>query len=343
MPSSSWRLLGLVAIFRNVTDLLELRALHGLVRHGSWSKTATELGLSRVRLQRVISSLEQRLGVSLIGPSPSVALTDEGLAYYKRTSSVLDALTKAEATLRQNIPLPTGKIRITAPVVLGLAYVAPAIGRLRELYPDLAIELSVTDRFVDLRDENFDLAIRAGSNFDSRLTAQTLCVNRRVLVASPSYVETRGAPQEPEDLANHECILFTPFANQGEWRLQGPRGDIAVTVSGALSTNNGYVLNSFAEQGLGITLGATLSLAPALLEGRLVRVLPEYELERTHIFAAYPANSEVPFRVSAVIEFFAKEFSDPPVWDQQLAGRVEGFGDPKLAKSKTKPKPRRQK
>jgi DNA-binding transcriptional LysR family regulator len=308
-----------------VTDLLELRALHCLVRHGSWAKAAKELGMSRVRLQKVLSNLEQRLGVSLLGPSPSVVLTDEGLAFYKRTTAALDALTNAEATLLRHTPTPNGKVRVTAPVVLGLAYVAPAIGRLRQRYPELALELSLTDRFVDLRDENFDLAIRAGAPFDARLSARPLCTNRRVLVASPSYVETRGAPQTPDDLTQHECILFTPFTNQGEWKLQGPRGTVAVQVSGQLATNNGYALNNFAEQGLGITLGATLSLAPALLAGRLVRILPEYELERTQIFAAYPATSEPPIGVSAVIEFFAREFCDPPVWDRQLADKVPGF------------------
>lgn len=340
MIHESLALLQPAGIFRKVTDLLELRALQCLVRHGSWSKAAKELGMSRVQLQRVISSLEVRLGVSVFGPSPGVALTDEGLALYKRTSGALDALTKAEAALRRDTPQPRGKVRITAPVVLGLSYVAPAIGRLRELYPELAIELSVTDRFVDLRDENFDLAIRAGSNFDSRLSAQTLCANRRVLVASPTYIEAHGAPKEPEDLTNHECILFTPFTNQGEWRLQGPR-EVSVTVSGQLSTNNGFVLNSFAEQGLGITLGATLSLVPALLAGRLVRVLPEYELERTHIFAAYPATSEVPLCVSTIIDFFAKEFSDPPIWDQQLAGNAIASQAPPAAKKARKPSQRR--
>lgn len=306
-----------------MTDLLELRALHGMVRLGSWAKAAKELGVSSVELQRLISNLEGRLGVSLVGPPPSAALTDEGIAFYKRTSSALDALTKA--SLAKHALRPSGKVRMTAPVVLGLAYVVPTIGRLREQYPDLAVEVSLTDRFVDLRDENFDLAIRAGTAFDARLSASVLCTNRRVLVASPHYISTKGAPQTPEELANHECILFTPFTNPNEWKLHGPAGDVVVQVSGQLSTNNGYALNDFAEQGLGITLGATLSLGPALLAGRLVRVLPEYELERTQIIATYPSTAELPLRVSTIIDFFAKEFGDPPIWDRQLAGKVAGF------------------
>lgn len=308
-----------------MTDLLELRALHGVVRFGSWAQAAKELGLSLAEVQRLIANLEGRLGVLLVGPPPSAALTDEGIAFYKRTSSALDALTKAEASLVQHVPTPSGRVRITVPVVLGLAYVAPAIGKLRELYPDLAVELALTDRFVDLRAENFDLAIRAGTAFDARLGARVLCTNRRVLVASPSYISTNGAPQTPEELADHECILFTPFANPTEWKLHGPSGNVVVQVSGQLSTNNGYALNNFAEQGLGITLGATLSLGPALLAGRLVRVLPDYELERTQIIATYPATTELPLRVSAVIDFFAEEFGDPPIWDRHLAGKVPGF------------------
>jgi DNA-binding transcriptional LysR family regulator len=308
-----------------VTDLLELRALHCVVRLGSWAKAAKELGVSSLEVQHLIANLEGRLGVLLVGPPPSAALTDEGIAFYKRTSSALDALTKAEASLVQHAPAPSGKVRMTAPVVLGLAYVVPTIGRLRELYPELAVEVSLTDRFIDLRDENFDLAIRAGTAFDARLSARVLCTNRRVLVASPRYISTKGAPQTPEELANHECILFTPFTNPNEWKLHGPSGDVVVQVSGQLSTNNGYALNGFAEQGLGITLGATLSLGPALLAGRLVRVLPEYELERTQIIATYPAAAELPLRVSTIIDFFAKEFGDPPIWDRQLAGTVEGF------------------
>lgn len=308
-----------------MTDLLELRALHGVVRHGSWAKAAKELGVSALEVQRLIANLEGRVGVLLVGPPPSAALTDEGIAFYKRTSSALDALTKAAASLVKHAPTPTGKVRMTAPVVLGLAYVVPAIGRLRELYPELAVEVSLTDRFVDLRDENFDLAIRAGTAFDARLSARVLCTNRRVLVASPGYIAANGAPQTPEELANHECILFTPFTNPNEWKLNGPAGDVVVQVSGQLATNNGYALNAFAEQGLGITLGATLSLGPALLAGRLVRVLPEYELDRTQVIATYPATAEPPLRVSAVIDFFAKEFGDPPIWDRELAGKVPGF------------------
>src|SRR6185436_657556 len=161
--------------------------------------------------------------------------------------------------------------------------------------------------------------------FDARLATRRLCTNRRVLVASPAYLEKHRAPQQPEDLSDHDCILFTHFTHQGQWRIQGPDGAVDVPVSGMLSTNNGYVLNNLAEQGLGITFGATLSLAPALLAGRLVRLLPKYEMDETGIFATHLPAEETHSGVGAVVDFFAEHLKDPPSWDRKLAGKVPGF------------------
>jgi DNA-binding transcriptional LysR family regulator len=309
-----------------VTEILELQALHALVKHSSWTKTAQALELSRGELEQIVARLEQRLRVRLLEPDlEQVTLTEAGMAFHARTSQALDDLAKIEAALRQGTVKPSGKIRITAPVVLGQTYVAPLIRQLREVYPDLAVQLTLMDRFVDLVHENVDLAIRVGSSFDARLVAHRLCSNRRVLVASPQYLEERGAPQHPQDLTEHECILFTSFVNPQEWRVSGPDGVVTVPVSGMLSSNNGYVLNSMAEQGLGITFGATLSVAPALMAGRLVRVLHDYEMEQTEIFAAFPATDRLPTKVSAVVDFFAGHLTDPPAWDRQLAGKVPGF------------------
>jgi DNA-binding transcriptional LysR family regulator len=309
-----------------VAEILELKVLHCLVQQLSWSKAAAELGLTRDEIARIMARLEQRLGVALLDrDGEAVSLTEAGSAFHARTGQALDELAKAEAALTSAEVQPIGKLRISAPVVLGQAYVAPLLKRLRQRYPELSIELSLMDRFVDLIHEHVDLAIRAGSPFDSRLSSRRLCKNRRVLVASPAYLEQHGTPQTPEDLCSHECILFTGFANSREWRLTGPSGTTALLVSGMLSSNNGYVLNTLAEHSLGITFGATLSLAPSLLAGRLVRVLSPYEMEETAIFAVYPATDRLPTKVAAVVDFFAEQLTDPPVWDRQLVGRAPGF------------------
>jgi len=309
-----------------MTDLLELKALHCLIRLGSWSKAATELGVTRSHLRQTVSRLQQRLGVKLLDrEAGEVVLTEAGSAFHARTIKALDELAKVEAVLQKTTVRPSGKVRVSAPVVLGQMYVTPLVGKLRRRYPELALELTLTDRYVDLAHEEVDLAIRVGSPFDARLATRRLCTNRRVLVASPDYLERHRAPRHPEDLSDHECILFTHFTHQGQWRINGSNGAVTVPVSGMLSTNNGYVLNNLAEQGLGITFGATLSLAPALLAGRLVRVLPDYEMEETGIFATHVATDEMLSPVSAVIDFFAEHLTDPPSWDRKLAGKVPGF------------------
>jgi DNA-binding transcriptional LysR family regulator len=309
-----------------VTDILELQVLHSLAEHESWQRAAHAIGADVARLREVMEGLELRLGTRLVQDSGAgLTLTAEGLSFHARTQRILEGLAEVEAAVGNKSRLPTGKLRISAPTVLGTSYVAPLLKGLRERYRDLAVELSLNDRFVDLVHENVDLALRAGSPFDSRLTARRLCVNRRVLVASPAYLAKHGAPEHPSDLAEHECVLFTGFANPQEWRVTGPEGTVSVGVRGQMSSNNGYVLNTLAEQGEGVTFGATLSLAPALLAGRLVRVMPQYQMEETAIFAAYPAAVRPPLKVRAVVEFFAEHFSDPPTWDRQLDGHVAGF------------------
>jgi DNA-binding transcriptional LysR family regulator len=309
-----------------VTEIIELKALHCLVKQTSWAKAALELGQSRAELEQIILRLERRLGVKLLQTeTEQVTLTEAGIAFHLRTAQALDDLAKIEAALRQDTVKPSGTLRISAPVVLGQSYVAPLIKQLRQRYPDLAVQLSLMDRFVDLIHENVDLALRVGSPFDGRLTAHRLCTNRRVLVASPEYLKEQGTPERPEDLTEHECILFTGFVNPQEWRIKGPDGTTVLPVSGMMSSNNGYVLNTLAEQGLGITFGATLSLAPSLLAGRLVRVLSTYEMEETGIFAVYPSTDRLPSKVRAAVEFFSEHWTDPPSWDRQLAGKVLGF------------------
>lgn len=309
-----------------MTEIAELRALHSVAQHGSLEKATHELGIDVEALRTIIERLQARLAVRLLEEGAhGVSLTEAGVAFVDRTAPVLDSLLDVEALLRNTKAQPRGKLRISAPVVLGQLYVAPLVQKLRQRFPDLAVELSLMDRFVDLVHEQFDIAIRAGSPFDARLAATRLCTNRRVIIASPKYLEVKGTPRSPEELSRHECILFTSSGVSRQWRLSGPDGSVTVNVGGMLSTNNGYVLNTLAEQGEGITWSPTLSIATALLDGRVVRVLPDYELEDNGIYAVYPAAERLPPKACAAVDFFAEHFPDPPAWDLALAGKVPGF------------------
>jgi len=155
--------------------------------------------------------------------------------------------------------------------------------------------------------------------------ARRLCTNRRILVAAPCYLERAGTPQTVAELARHQCVLFTAFARPSEWKLIGPDGPVTVSVGGRVAADNVEALTTVAKQGLGITVGATQSVAPALLSGQLVRVLPDYQFEQTAVFAVYPSARQLSVKVRATVDYLAKKLVDPPSWDQSLAGKIPGF------------------
>jgi DNA-binding transcriptional LysR family regulator len=309
-----------------MNEILEIKALHSLVKQSNLDKAATELGLAATEVEQLLSQLERRLGVALINrEGGQLRLTEAGIVFHGSTARVLDDLEQAEADIHDTQVQPSGRVRLSVPVVLGQRGILPLVPELRRLFPKLALELLLVDRYVDLIHEEVDLAIRVSGLDDPRLKSERLCANRRLLVASPRYLQERGAPTSPAELAKHECILFSSFADPKRWRLTGPDGHECVAVSGLVSTNNGIVLAALAEQGLGIAFAPTLCLVPALLDGRLVRVLNEHELEQTSIVAVYPSCERVPARVSVVIDFLKTKLSDPPSWDRMLMGKVPGF------------------
>jgi DNA-binding transcriptional LysR family regulator len=309
-----------------MAETLELEVFHCVVKHASYAKAAEELSLSPSGVSRIVTRLEERLGARLVQRTTrKLSLTEAGTAFHARTAQVLLDLAEAEAELRETTLRPRGTLRVTASVVFGQLHVAPLLEGLLGQYPELGIDLSLTDRFVDLIDEGVDLAIRVGALPDSQLMVRRLCTNHRVLVASPSYLERRGTPSQPSELASHDCLVFTQFSRPREWRLVGPNGTSSVTVTSRVASNNPLALIETAKRGLGITIGATLAIGPALLSGELVRVLPDYEFEPSAIFALYPSARQLSTKVRATVDFLAQHLNDPTSWDHSIVGRVPGF------------------
>jgi DNA-binding transcriptional LysR family regulator len=309
-----------------MAETLELEVFHCVVKHSSYAKAADELSLSPSGVSRIVSRLEERLGARLMQRTTrKLSLTEAGAAFYARTVQVLTDLAEAEAEAREATLRPRGMLRVTASVVFGMMHVAPLFESLMRQYPELSVDLSLTDRFVDLIEEGIDLAFRIGALPDSQLVARRLCTNHRVLVASKSYLDEHGTPTQPSDLARHDCLVFTSFTRPREWRLQGPDGPASVIVNTRFASNNPSVLTDTAKRGLGITLGATLAIAPALLAGELVRVLPQYEFEPSAIFAIFPSARQLSTKVRATVDYFAQNLKDPTTWDCELQGRVPGF------------------
>jgi DNA-binding transcriptional LysR family regulator len=309
-----------------LTETQELLVFQAVAKHASYARAADEMGLSPSGVSRIVSRLEERLGARLLHRTTrKLSLTEAGAVFQARTTQILADLADAEAEVQTAVARPKGTLKVTASLAFGHLYLAPLLPELLDTFPELSIEMSLTNRFVDLIEEGMDLAIRVGQLADSRLIARRLCTNHRILVAAPSYLARFGTPETPADLSHHQCVLFNGFAKPAEWRLIGPSGQVTVAVAGRVATNNVETLTSAAKQGVGITVGATMSVGPALLSGELVRVLSDYEFEPTAVFAVYASARQLSTKIRATVDFLASRLSDPPIWDQRLIGKVPGF------------------
>jgi DNA-binding transcriptional LysR family regulator len=190
---------------------------------------------------------------------------------------------------------------------------APALSRFAAPFPDLTIELKLSDSDPGREADGMNLSIRTGALSDMRLSASRLCSERRFLVAAPAYVEQHGAPQTVAALGEHRCLLFTGFEQPNEWVLNGPGGSHTVRVSGPIATNNTEVLALTASQGLGIAMAAAISASRYLRSGELCRVLPEYEFEPAQIFAYYSPAGALSGTVRRLLEFLREELRSSPL------------------------------
>lgn len=304
-------------------ETFELIVFSHVVKHSNFARAATELALTPSGVSKIVSRLEQRLGARLLQRTTrKLALTEAGALFYARTMQILADLKEAEAEVSASTARPRGTVRMSAPVAFGRLHIAPLLDRMLKQFPELGIDLTLTDRFVDLVEQGVDLAVRIGALPDSGLVARRLCANRRILVASPAYLERRGMPKSVSELATHECLLFTAQSRSRDWRLIGPGGPARVVANGRLCSNNAEVLLRAAREGCGVARGSTFAAAPALLAGDLVRVLAPYEFEPTAIYIVYPSARQLSRKVRAVIDTLARSFDDPPIWDRSLAERV---------------------
>jgi len=288
-----------------------------VVATGSLSAAARELGLSPAMVSRRLAALESRLGVRLVNRTTrSLNLTDEGASYYESCARVLAEIEQADAAVSAGRQDPQGTLRVAMPASFGNQYVAPLIPRFAALYPAVQLALSLSDRTVNLIEEGFDLAIRIAHLADSSLAARKLAPNRRVVCASPAYLERHGAPRKPEDLAQHNCLLASDFTST--WEYNGPDGKAgAARVSGRYSCDNWEVLREWALAGLGVALKSTWDVRRHLEDGSLVSLLPGYTFDTdVAIYAVYPHRRHLPAKTRAFIDFLASSFGPEPYWDK---------------------------
>ncbi|MDH3231391.1 MAG: LysR family transcriptional regulator, partial [Alphaproteobacteria bacterium] len=241
-----------------------------VVEANSFTEAARRLGMSKAAVSKQVSKLEERLGARLLNRTTRrLSLTEVGAAFYERCARIVAEAEEAELAVTRLNATPRGTLRIDAPVNFGMQYLAPLLPPFMLQHPDLRVDMSFNDRFVDLVEEGCDLAVRIGQLPDSSLVARKLAETRSVICAAPSYWDRHGRPGDPSDLANHDCFAYSYLATGSEWRLQGPGGEVAVRVSGSLAANNGDVLRQAAVAGLGVVAMPVFIVCDDLRKGRL--------------------------------------------------------------------------
>ncbi len=298
---------------RNLDDLA---VFVRVVEHQSFSAAARALHVTPKTVSKQIARLEQALGVTLFERNTrTLRITEEGRAIAERARVALSVLEEVQELATGGNQDLRGTIRVTAPTPFGRKYVAPAIHAFCRLHPRVGFDLRLSDQVQDLYGGDLDLAIRMGELADSRLVARRVADNRRVLVASPAYLETHRAPVQPEDLVDHNCLVFAyPGLLQNIWPLRKGHHEKPIAIGGALSSDSGDVLHAWCLAGLGVSLRETWDIHQEMRDGRLLRVLPEWEAAPSKISIVRARREPVPRRLAAFSDFLFDRWRTAP-WD----------------------------
>lgn len=291
-------------------DLNDLRVFVRVVDRGGFAIAARELGVPTSTVSRTIARLEASTGTRLLQRTPrSVHATSEGRAIHASVSEAVGTLERAARALEPATRRPKGVLRVTAPPDIGAWFLADVAVAFGERYPLVQIDLTLTNRAVNLVDEGFDVAVRAALRLaDSTLIAKKLGDIEHALYASPRYVEKHGAPSSPGDLGNHQCIVFRGKDLAKTWRLEGDEETIEVVVRARMGGDDFSYIRAAAIAGGGIALLPRLTCTKDEAAGRLVRVLPGFVAKGAGLYVLYPSATHVPARVTAFRDFVAAAF-----------------------------------
>jgi DNA-binding transcriptional LysR family regulator len=284
-----------------------------LARHGSLAAAARALDLTPPAATKRLAQMENRLGVRLVNRSTrAISLTSEGETYLQHAGRILAQLREMEdavATTRTNL---RGALRVNATLGFGRTTIAPLLSSFAKHYPHVDVQLSLTDKPVDLVAGGFDLAVRFGAPPGKRLHARCIMSNRRFLCAAPGYLEAHGAPATLADLPRHRCIVHQQDEQaHGAWRFVRAGQEETVKVSGALSSNDGDIVLGWALDGHGLLIRSEWDLAKYLQSGRLRLVLPDWQLPDADLYVSYPAKRNQSPRARAFIDFLLQRLARP--------------------------------
>lgn len=284
----------------------EMEVLVRVVATGSFSAAGRALDLTPSAVSRVVARMEARLGVRLlIRTTRALTLTPEGEAYHRAALRILEDLAETERAVTDQAA-PRGRLRVSASLGYGRMYIVPLVAEFLALYPDILLDLSLSDAMADLTSGQADVAIRVGPLADSGLTARKLGDSGRVIVASPAYLARRGTPQAPEDLLTHACIGFNFRRSRQGWPFRQDGETLELAVPNCVEVNSGDAAVQMAVDGVGVARVGRYVVAQDIAEGRLVPLLEPFNAgEREPFHAVFVGGAQTPARVRVFVDFLA--------------------------------------
>ncbi|MES2103956.1 MAG: LysR family transcriptional regulator [Pseudomonadota bacterium] len=291
-----------------------MRAFCRVFETGSFSAAAAEINVAHTVMSKQVRQLETLLGVQLFNRTTrKLAATEAGQSYYEHARRILDAMEDASLMLSQHQSTPSGSLRINAPMAFGTLELAWWLPEFLAQYPGIKVDLVCNDRYVDLIDEGFDVALRLARELpDSTLMVRRLSGSAVVVAASPDYLKRHGTPQQPAELAQHNCLAYTLADKPHEWSFSHADGRTErVAVHGNFQANTGIALRAAALGGVGIVMSAAFILQEDLRSGKLVRLLQDYRIQPRELYAVYPQNRHLSPKVRAFIDFAAARYQAP--------------------------------
>jgi DNA-binding transcriptional LysR family regulator len=296
----------------------DLEAFIAVVEAGSFTAAAERLDIAKSAVSRRVSSLEERLGVQLLRRTTRrLNLTETGQSFYEHSARILADLDEAEAAVAQQHGELRGNLRVALPLSFGARHMYEPIAEFSRRHPRVSFDLDLNDRRIDLIAEGVDVAVRIGRLADSTLIARRLFEARTVVCASPEYLERRGTPQTPDDLAEHDCLVYSNLPDPTKWVCTDRDGiRHAIDVPVKMTASSGDFLSASASKGLGLVLQPTFIAGELISRGDLKPVLTDYTWPITPAYAIYPPTRHLTYRVREFIDFLAEHFAGVPYWDR---------------------------
>jgi DNA-binding transcriptional LysR family regulator len=289
-----------------------MRVFCSVIEAGGFAAAADQMGLSTSAVSRHVAQLEAHLNVRLLNRTTRrMSPTDEGFAYFERCTQLLADLDETEASVSGEARRPRGRLRLTAPITLSVLRLAPAFAAFSLAYPEITLDIVLSDNVADFTEEGLDLAIRVGRVGSENVVARHIGETALLIAAAPDYLARAGTPLTPDELTRHACFTYAFSSTGNFWELEDADGEpLNIRIGGSIKANSGLFLAEMAVAGSGIVYGPCFILQPMIEQGKLLRLLPDWRTRRLPIHVVYPTRRHLSAKVQAMTVFLAEWFAN---------------------------------